>query len=180
MPAWAGVPQAGSPWFPGCRVVGGMAVGVSPRQSSVLSVLAVAAVWSAQPWEAAWGVPACLDLCCLVCQAVFGGVGLGHQCHASPLERGSESVGQSCWEGTREVGWGLPCSGRPTQALPGVWLLLPFAMAVWRVTLRATRVPWPNSTCPRCDPGAVRAAVNAVLLPRACSPPQCHHFTAQL
>lgn len=44
LPGWVGVPEAESSWLLGHRAMGGMAMGISPRQSSTLNVLAVAAL----------------------------------------------------------------------------------------------------------------------------------------
>lgn len=79
--------------LPGHRAMGGMAVGISPRQSCTLGVMAVAAAWSAQPWKGDCGLTACLHPT-LQCSKLCLGYQLeapGPGCTQGPSrQRGSE------------------------------------------------------------------------------------------
>lgn len=98
-------------------------------QSSALGVRAVAAVWGAQPWEGARGGH---SLPGPPLPGVTGGVRRGWR---------GMSLGPSCWRGAGGVGWGLPHSSHPAQALPAGLAPAALSMAARWATLGVTRVP---------------------------------------
>lgn len=72
--------------------------------------------------------------------------------------------------------WGLPQSSLPAQAIPGIWLLLPFAMGDPEGVPR----PLAEQHLPRCGIGAARTAACTTLLPRhtdhGCTPASQRSF----